>query len=327
MPKVVGIRFNRATKVYYFDPNGIGDLPVGDRVIVETARGTEMGIVASSPHEVPEVDIIGKLKPVIRRAEPYDLVQAESFMIKERQALTTCKELVTQHKLPMKMVRAEYSFDGSRLTFYFTSEKRVDFRALVRELARVFHTRIELRQIGVRDEAKLLGGLGCCGRLLCCDTWLCEFTPVSIKMAKQQDLPLNPMEISGICGRLLCCLSYENDFYNEAKQRLPKLGRTVTTKEGKGKVIGQDVFNDRLKVMLENEVIVEMGLEDLVDERFPPHPREEMECACPLKAAEPAPAPRAAETGKSSRHGKRRKKKRSGAASGSRGGRQPQTDN
>ena len=199
----------------------------------------------------------------MRLAEAWDLVQSESFGDKEREALAICKEKIAEQKLPMKLVRAEYSFDGSRLTFFFTAEKRVDFRALVRELAKTFRTRIELRQIGVRDEAKLIGGVGHCGRPLCCSSWLCEFNPVSITMAKQQDLPLNPMEISGVCGRLLCCLSYENEFYTAAKKRLPKVGRTVTTPQGKGKVIGLDVFAETIKIRLENDVLIEISLDEL----------------------------------------------------------------
>jgi len=265
MPRVVGVRFAPATKQYYFDPAGLEDLSPGDRVIVETARGTEMGVVVSPPHDIPESEVVGKLKPVLRRAQPWDLVRAEAFSSKEKEALSICKSMVAEHKLPMKLVRAEYNFDGSRLTFYFTSEKRVDFRALVRDLAKVFKTRIELRQIGVRDEAKLMGGLGCCGRLLCCETWLCEFNPVSIKMAKHQDLSLNPAEISGICGRLLCCLSYEDDFYCEVIQKLPKIGRVVTTKEGKGKVIGHNVFSEKVKIELESGAIIEAGLDEILD--------------------------------------------------------------
>jgi len=263
MPNVVGVRFGQATKIYYFDPTEFETLEVGDYVIVDTARGRELGKIATAPHYVPKEDIVGKLKKVLRLAEAWDLVQSESFGDKEREALAICTEKVAEQKLPMKLVRAEYSFDGSRLTFFFSAEKRVDFRALVRELAKTFRTRIELRQIGVRDEAKLIGGIGHCGRPLCCSSWLCEFNPVSIKMAKQQDLPLNPMEISGVCGRLLCCLSYENEFYTAAKKRLPKVGRTVTTPQGKGKVVGLDVFAETIKIRLENDVLIEITIDEL----------------------------------------------------------------
>jgi cell fate regulator YaaT (PSP1 superfamily) len=266
MPKVVGVRFGPATKIYSFDPGEFEDLQAGDYVIVETVRGRELGRVVQPPHEVPEGEIVGKLKPVVRKAEPWDLLLAESFAAKEKEALEICKAKVAEHQLPMKLVRAEYNFDGSHLTFYFTAEHRVDFRALVRDLAKTFKTRIELRQIGVRDEAKLMGGLGPCGRPLCCSTWLCEFAPTSIKMAKQQDLPLNPSEISGICGRLLCCLSYEHNFYAEVKARLPKVGSTITTPEGPGKVISHNVLAGTVRVQLPSEAIIEFrpeGLEDL----------------------------------------------------------------
>jgi len=303
MPKVVGVRFDKANKVYFFDPSGFEELQAGDHVVVDTARGRELGTVASAPHEVSNAEVVGKLKPVVRRAESWDLIQAETFAGKEAEALEAGRTLVRQASLPMKVVRAEYSFDGSRLTFYFTSDKRVDFRNLVRDLAKTFHTRIELRQIGVRDEAKLMGGVGRCGRPLCCGSWLCEFMPVSIKMAKQQDLPLNPTEISGICGRLLCCLSYENDFYSEVKQRLPKLGRTVTTAQGKGRVISYDVFKETLRVELESEVIIEINASELLDRGERPAP-----------PAAPTPQQIAAPAGHhegQSPSRKRRKKKRS----------------
>jgi cell fate regulator YaaT (PSP1 superfamily) len=275
MPVVVGVRFGQATKVYYFDPSGFDPLVVGDYVIVDTARGRELGKIAASPHVVPDGEIVGKLKSVLRRATPWDLIQAESFSQKEKEALGLCKEKVAEQRLTMKLVRAEYSFDGTRLTFYFTAEKRVDFRSLVRELAKTFKTRIELRQIGVRDEAKLIGGVGHCGRPLCCHSWLCDFNPVSIKMAKQQDLPLNPMEISGICGRLLCCLSYENEFYAEAKRRLPKVGKTIDTPQGKGRVVSLNIFTERMRVVLENDVVTEMSCHDLSAETGEPPARSD----------------------------------------------------
>jgi cell fate regulator YaaT (PSP1 superfamily) len=301
MPKVISVRLGEANKLYYFDPAGFDDLQAGDRVIVDTARGRELGEVAGLPHEVPDNQIVGKLKPVLRRAEPWDLIQAENFKAKEKEALATCKSMVARAGLPMKLVRAEYSFDGTRLTFYFTSEKRVDFRSLVRDLAKTFHTRIELRQIGVRDEAKLIGGLGRCGRPLCCGTWLREFIPVSIKMAKQQDLPLNPTEISGVCSRLLCCLAYENDFYCEVKGRLPKVGRIVMTKEGRGRVLSHDPFKETVRVELENEVIIEVPAEELLDHGERPQPA-------------PMPQPPAAERPAGEGSGRRKRKKKKNAA-------------
>jgi cell fate regulator YaaT (PSP1 superfamily) len=263
MAIVVGVRFKTATKIYYFAPNGVEDLKLGDHVIVETSRGREIGKVALSPREVEDEAVIGQLKNVVGRAEAWDLLQMESFRGKEPEVLAKCREKVAEYGLPMKLVSAEYSYDGTRLVFSFTSDKRVDFRELVRDLAKTFRTRIELRQIGVRDEAKCLGGLGCCGRIQCCSSWLDEFRPVSIKMAKQQNLPLSPMEISGICGRLLCCLSYENDFYCEARKNLPKRGEPVTTEHGPGKVTDVNVIKDSVTVLLESEMTVEVPASEL----------------------------------------------------------------
>jgi len=211
MPIVIGVRFKPATKTYYFDPASLKDeLRVGDYVVVETARAREMGRVVTPAKEVPQTEIASPLKPVIRKATTVDLADAQHYADQEQEALERCRERVVASGLPAKLISAEYNLDGSHLTFFFTSEQRVDFRDLVRDLARVFRTRIELRQVGVRDEAKLIHGIGPCGRELCCATHLCEFVPVSIKMAKLQGLPLSPMEISGVCGRLLCCLTYEN---------------------------------------------------------------------------------------------------------------------
>ncbi len=275
MPKVVGVRFKSVSKIYYFDPNGFEDLEAGDYVIVETARGREVGRVTTAPSEVSDEEVVGQLKPVVRRAIPWDLVQMQTFRGREQEALTRCREKVAEYNLPMKMVKAEYSFDGSRLVFYFTAEKRVDFRVLVRDLAKTFRTRIELRQIGVRDEAKLLGGLGPCGRPLCCASYLSEFSPVSIKMAKQQNLPLSPMEISGLCGRLLCCLAYENDYYCEAKQKLPKLGEIVVTPHGRGKVTGLNVLKETVEVEMESEATIEVAASEIkpLTEPKKAHPR------------------------------------------------------
>jgi len=262
MPIIVGVRFKPATKIYYFDPAG-QDLHPGDDVIVETTRARELGKVVTGPKEVPQEEIVGQLKPVLRKATPQDLVNAKRFAAEEEQALKKCREKVAESGLPMKVIRAEYNFDGSYLVFSFTSEQRVDFRALVRDLARIFHTRIELRQVGIRDEAKLIGGLGPCGRPLCCTTHLCEFIPVSIKMAKQQSLPLSPMEISGVCGRLLCCLTYENVLYQEAQAKMPKVGEMVGTADGVGKVTGYNVLKETVQVEMESGSIVEVPLAEI----------------------------------------------------------------
>jgi cell fate regulator YaaT (PSP1 superfamily) len=263
MPLVIGVRFNPATKVYYFDPAGFEDLSTGEYVVVETSRGEEAGKVVIPPHQVSDQEIVGRLKGVMRRASALDLTQMAYYRHKEEDALARCQQRVLEHGLPMKMVRAEYSYDGSRLVFFFTAEKRVDFRKLVQDLARSFRARIELRQIGVRDEAKLMGGIGRCGLTLCCSTWLGEFSPVSIKMAKQQDLPLSPMEISGVCGRLLCCLAYENDHYAEIRERLPKPGKIIDTPHGRGKVVQVNVITETVQVELESQSTVEVSHQEL----------------------------------------------------------------
>jgi cell fate regulator YaaT (PSP1 superfamily) len=276
MPLVVGIRFNPATKVYYFDPAGFQDLAVGDYVIVETARGQEVGKVIIPPRQVDSGEIVGRLKGVERRATPIDLTQMAFYRFREQDAVVRCREKVQEHDLPMKIVRAEYNYDGSRLVFFFASEKRVDFRKLVQDLARSFRARIELRQIGVRDEAKLMGGIGKCGRSLCCATWLTEFNPVSIKMAKQQDLPLSPMEISGVCGRLLCCLAYEKDYYAEMLEQMPRRGSTVETPRGQGKVVDVNLIKETIQVELENQVIVEVSHQELLEMgQLAPRPEEQ----------------------------------------------------
>jgi cell fate regulator YaaT (PSP1 superfamily) len=264
MPLVVGIRFNRAGKVYYFAPAGLKDLKVEEYVVVETSRGEEAGRVVIPPHQVSDKEIVRRLKAITRRASALDLTQMAYFQYKEREALARCQDKALEHNLPMKIVRAEYNYDGSRLVFFFASEKRVDFRKLVQDLARSFRARIELRQIGVRDEAKLMGGIGRCGLALCCTTWLTEFNPVSIKMAKLQDLPLSPMDISGVCGRLLCCLAYESDFYAEAKEKLPKRGEVIKTPHGRGKVTQVDFVRESVQVELENQVTVEVSHQELL---------------------------------------------------------------
>jgi cell fate regulator YaaT (PSP1 superfamily) len=263
MPEIVGIRFKPVTKVYYFAPGGFRDLAEDDPVIVETARGEELGWVKYSFRVVPDEEIKGTLKPISRRATPLDLALMEECRAREEQALEKCREKVTELSLPMKVIRAEYSFDGRRLLFAFISEQRVDFRELVRVLARSFRTRIEMKQIGARDEAKLIGGYGRCGRELCCSTWLTEFHPVSIKMAKQQDLPLAPSEISGLCGRLLCCLAYENEQYSEFKKSLPKVGSQVVTAHGKGVIIGLNVLTESALVELPSELTVEVKADEI----------------------------------------------------------------
>ena len=250
MPVVVGIRFKDSGKTYFFDPNGLETLGQGDQVIVETARGLELAKVAYPPYEVAEEEIVGELKPVVRCAEDADFERMRLLGERHDEVMVRCAEKIREHNLPMRLVKAEYSFDGSRLTFYFTAEKRVDFRMLVRDLARTFKTRIELRQIGPRDEAKLLGGIGPCGRLLCCATFLPDYARVSIKMAKDQDLPLNPTKISGVCGRLLCCLSYEHEQYLEIKAVLPRRGAWVQTPNGPGEVVAVNVVKETVTVEL-----------------------------------------------------------------------------
>jgi cell fate regulator YaaT (PSP1 superfamily) len=252
MPVVCGIRFRGGGKVYYFTPKDDLELETDDPVIVETARGLEMGHVVFPRREVPKSEIVGELRPVLRKPHTDELLDAVRYQHKEQAALATCRERADQLGLPMKIVWAEYSYDGSRLTFFFAAEQRVDFRDLVRDLAKTFRTRIDLRQIGVRDEAKLIGGIGKCGRPLCCSTWLTGFSPISIRMAKNQDLPLSPSEISGQCGRLLCCLRYEDDHYRTVKKGFPKEGRTVETDLGPARVVRIDVLQEEAQVRLED---------------------------------------------------------------------------
>jgi len=257
---VIGIRFRPAGRIYYFDPAG-QTFTNGQYAIVETARGVEAGRVVIASKKVAESDISDPLKPVLHLATEDELRMMLSFKSKEKEALTRCHERVLQHKLPMKLVEAEYNFDGSRLTFYFTADERVDFRALVRDLAATFRTRIELRQIGARDQAKLQGGVGPCGKTLCCSSWITDFGIVSIKMAKEQGLPLNPTKISGVCGRLMCCLAYENDNYIQAKEQMPHIGATLETPSGTGKVVAINVPQNSVEVMLESGVTVHVPVE------------------------------------------------------------------
>src|SRR6266581_6644384 len=248
---ITGIRFRPAGRIYYFDPQR-QSYTTGQFVIVETVRGVEAGRVVIASKKIAESELSDPLKPILRLASEDELRQMLSFKGKEKEALVECAKHVTQHQLPMKLVEAEYNFDGSRLTFYFTAEERVDFRALVRDLAATFRTRIELRQIGARDQAKLQGGVGPCGKTLCCSSWITEFGIVSIKMAKEQGLPLNPTKISGVCGRLMCCLSYENDNYIQAKQQMPHIGAMLDTSSGSGKVVAINVPQNSVEVMLES---------------------------------------------------------------------------
>ena len=247
MATVIGVHFKKAGKVYYFDPSGVWPNP-GDGVIVETARGIEYGEVVTGSRQVDDDKIVSPLKKVLRLATQEDVARMESNREREESAFRICAEKIRQHKLEMKLVQTEYTFDNSKIVFYFTANGRVDFRELVKDLASVFKTRIELRQIGVRDEAKLLGGLGICGRPLCCDSFLSDFQPVSIKMAKEQNLSLNPSKISGNCGRLMCCLKYEQDTYEETLKRLPKVGREVMTPDGIGNITEINPIRECAKV-------------------------------------------------------------------------------
>ena len=253
MTKVVGVRFRNAGKIYYFDPANF-EIEAGNHVIVETARGVEMGTVILAPREVNDESVIQPLKAVIRIATEADEKTVEKNREKEKEAYKICLEKIAKHKLDMKLVEAEYTFDNNKLLFYFTADGRIDFRELVKDLAAVFRTRIELRQIGVRDETKILGGVGICGRALCCHTYLSEFVPVSIKMAKEQNLSLNPTKISGVCGRLMCCLKNEQETYEYLNSRLPGVGDTVTTPDGlKAEVQSVSVLRQMVKVVVELE--------------------------------------------------------------------------
>lgn len=250
MTKVIGVRFRQAGKVYYFSPGDI-QIKKGDYVIVETARGVEFGCVVLGEKEVEDEEIMQPLKPVIRVATQEDKKNEEKNREKEKEAFQICLEKIRKHELNMKLISAEYTFDNNKVLFYFTAEGRIDFRELVKDLAAVFRTRIELRQIGVRDETKIRGGIGICGRALCCHTYLSDFAPVSIKMAKEQNLSLNPTKISGVCGRLMCCLTNEEETYEELNSRLPAIGDMVTTVEGlKGEVQSVSVLRQQVKVIV-----------------------------------------------------------------------------
>jgi len=265
MADIVGIRFRKVGKVYYFNPGDI-ELKVDDYVVVDTTRGMELGQVVIAPGQVLVSNVDKPLKKVLRKAEPGDINRAHELEAKEKEAMTECGRLINDMDLPMKLLSAEYSLDGKRLTFYFSAEDRIDFRKLVRELAGRLKVRVEMRQMGPRDEAKMVGGFGRCGRPLCCASFLNEFAPVSIRMAKQQGLPLNPMKISGCCGRLMCCLVYENEQYREMKGKMPKDGQTVTTAMGKAKVVETNPLKETVLVELESEAAVELSLDEITIE-------------------------------------------------------------
>lgn len=252
MAVVAGIRFRKAGKVYYFDPTGIWPNP-GDPVVVETVRGLELGETVTGAREIPDEKLVAPLKKVVRIATAEDVRRGEECAANEKTAFSIGVEKIAAHKLEMKLVDVEYTFDGSKLVFYFTANGRVDFRELVKDLASVFKMRIELRQIGVRDEAKMLGGLGACGRSLCCGTFLSDFQPVSIRMAKDQNLSLNPTKISGQCGRLMCCLKYEQDYYEVTLKKLPKVGRDIMTPDGIGTVTEIAVIREKVKVRIRQQ--------------------------------------------------------------------------
>lgn len=253
MIKIIGVRFRNVGKVYYFNPNSLS-IKVGNHVIVETARGVEYGLVVLGPKDVEDSKVIQPLKEVLRIATPKDDAKEESNRKKEKEAFQICQKKIQTHNLDMKLIDAEYTFDNNKVLFYFTADGRIDFRELVKDLAAVFKTRIELRQIGVRDETKILGGIGICGRSLCCHTFLSEFAPVSIKMAKEQNLSLNPTKISGVCGRLMCCLKNEQETYEYLNKKLPGNGERVSTPEGlKGEVTSVSVLRQTVKVLVEIE--------------------------------------------------------------------------
>lgn len=253
MTRVIGVRFRNVGKIYYFSPKNL-EIHAGDHVIVETARGVEYGNVVLPPRDVEDEKVIQPLKEVIRIANPQDDKKEEINRKKEKEAFQVCLKKIREHGLEMKLIDVEYTFDNNKILFYFTADGRIDFRELVKDLAAIFKTRIELRQIGVRDETKILGGIGICGRPLCCHTYLSEFVPVSIKMAKEQNLSLNPIKISGVCGRLMCCLKNEEETYEELNRKLPNTGDRVTTPEGlKGEVQSVNVLRQLVKVIVDVE--------------------------------------------------------------------------
>lgn len=265
MQTVIGVSFRDAGKIYYFDPDGL-ELKKGDHVIVETSRGIETGEVVMEKSEVSDDEIVAPLKKVIRKSTLKDKERNEKNKELEEKAFDICLEKIEEHGLPMKLIDVEYTFDHNKILFYFTSDGRVDFRELVKDLARIFKTRIELRQIGVRDEAKMVGGLGPCGRPVCCATFLRDFEPISIKMAKKQNLSLNPSKISGLCGRLMCCLRYEAKAYKEMKKEMPNVGEEVELSLGNGEVVGRNLVKKTLKVDIgnkDNREVIEIEMDEL----------------------------------------------------------------
>ncbi len=268
MPKIVSLKFREAGKHYHFNPEDL-ELQAGDRVVVETDRGRALATVVMPPEDRTEGPKTGDLKTIIRIATDEDIAMAQSNIHREKEAHLFCQDRILKRNMEMKLVRAEYLFDGSKIIFYFTADGRVDFRELVKDLAHHFHTRIEMRQIGVRDEAKLIGGLGICGRELCCCTFLTEFTPVSVRMAKEQGLALNPTKISGQCGRLLCCLSYEFETYCSLKKALPKCGRKVQLDGVKGEVVNQNILGQKVMVRLESGQTVQVTTDQIEQGKGP----------------------------------------------------------
>ena len=260
--RVVGIRFRRAGRVYYFDPGGI-ELDVNDRVVVETERGLTIGRVAIAPKQVIASELTEPLKPVLRKGSPEDLQREEQARQSEQAALSKCQEMAAKYQLPIKLLDAESNLDNSYITILFSAEGRVDFRQLVRELATLLKTRVELHQVGPRDKTKLMGGIGKCGYPLCCATFLTEFNPLSIKIAKEQNLSLEPAKISGVCGRLLCCLGYERDLYRAMKEKLPPVGQQVVTPLGEGSVTAINSLKETVTVMMESQVTVEFAAADV----------------------------------------------------------------
>ena len=357
MVEIISIRFQNGGKEYYFNPNGL-QFQVGDGVIVETTRGTEYAQCVRGNNLIDEIELTAPLRPVVRRATPEDQKQVERNKEREKHALAVCQQKIAEHGLDMKLVSAEYGFDGSKILFFFTSEGRVDFRALVKDLASTLHARIELRQIGVRDEAKLLGGLGICGRPFCCAQFLDEFQPVSIKMAKTQNLSLNPTKISGTCGRLMCCLKYEQDAYEDLVKRAPKQESFVETPDGAGTVSGVNLLRQTAQVRLESdpesprtyhncelcvvrsgkgrrpEGYVEPPLEELAKLRRQEEdsvPTEEDSLAAAIEAAFPSREYHEEPEGEEHRHSRRNHRRRPGKGEGGgrparEGGEQPRMD-
>ena len=262
MYRVVGISFEKAGKIYYFDPDGI-ELEKGNKVIVETARGIEFGKVVLEKKEIDEEELVAPLKKVKRKATLKDKEKHEKNLELEEEAFDICLEKIKDHVLPMNLIEVEYTFDHNKILFYFTAEGRIDFRELVKDLAGVFKTRIELRQIGVRDEAKMVGGLGPCGRIACCCKFLRDFEPISINLAKRQDLSLNPAKISGLCGRLMCCLKYESEVYKNLKDEMPEKGETVKLEVGEGKIVERNLIKRTVKVKLGKGDLIEKNVNDI----------------------------------------------------------------